>query len=308
MERASFDDWVHAAYAAAGCAERWERHVEAAAPRPSAVRDSAAAVEPVRESGALERHLRNASRLHRRLIELERQNAELRRALEVAGQRVFSCEEGGRVEALGAAARALAEQGEDPGQAPDANGPGLVARIAALMRSAEDDAPPRDAPRLLRIARGRSLRSLEVLLVPLRSRGRRRALAFVHDPERPALVGSGVLRELYDLTPREAAVAQLVCEGRCPDAIAAELGVKRETVKSHLKSLYVKTGAHRQAELVARLLGGLSRLEVDVERREPRRDEPSSAPAPILMTGTLEAALAPMAASPRHHGDGPERS
>jgi DNA-binding CsgD family transcriptional regulator len=62
-------------------------------------------------------------------------------------------------------------------------------------------------------------------------------------------------RARFELTPMEGRVADRLCRGLAPVEIAQELGISIETVRSHLKQAFVKTGVHRQAELVARLLG-----------------------------------------------------
>jgi DNA-binding CsgD family transcriptional regulator len=54
----------------------------------------------------------------------------------------------------------------------------------------------------------------------------------------------------YELTPTEVLVLQLLAEGSSPSAIAERLAIGVATVRSHLRSLYQKTGMRRQAELV----------------------------------------------------------
>ena len=66
---------------------------------------------------------------------------------------------------------------------------------------------------------------------------------------------TGVLQGLFDLTPTEAKVAQGICGALSVDAVAASLGVKRETVRAHLKAVMAKTGVKRQAELIGILAG-----------------------------------------------------
>ncbi len=63
-----------------------------------------------------------------------------------------------------------------------------------------------------------------------------------------------VLQALYDLSPTEARIAALITEGLRPSEIAARQGVQLNTVRVQLRSIYAKTGVHRQADLV-RLLG-----------------------------------------------------
>jgi len=59
------------------------------------------------------------------------------------------------------------------------------------------------------------------------------------------------LRNVYGLTEREANVAALLAEGLDLDSIASRLAIRRNTARSYLKDVLQKTGATRQAELVA---------------------------------------------------------
>jgi DNA-binding CsgD family transcriptional regulator len=52
------------------------------------------------------------------------------------------------------------------------------------------------------------------------------------------------------LTPAEADVALLLCQGRPRDEIAAHRGVSSETLRSQLRSIYSKLGCNREAELI----------------------------------------------------------
>jgi DNA-binding CsgD family transcriptional regulator len=55
---------------------------------------------------------------------------------------------------------------------------------------------------------------------------------------------------MLSLTAAEAEVALALCDGQSRDTIAARRGVSPETVKAQVKSLYQKTGCHRETELV----------------------------------------------------------
>lgn len=68
---------------------------------------------------------------------------------------------------------------------------------------------------------------------------------------------AGVLACVFDLTPSEARVMQMVGVGCSTAATAAELGVSETTVKTHLAKVYSKTGVTRQAQLV-QLVSSLS--------------------------------------------------
>lgn len=66
----------------------------------------------------------------------------------------------------------------------------------------------------------------------------------------------GILSGLFDLTTSEARVAREIAAGATPDDAAVRLGISLETVRSHLKRIFAKTGTRRQAELARLLTGG----------------------------------------------------
>ena len=83
------------------------------------------------------------------------------------------------------------------------------------------------------------------------------AAVFVADAALPTRLPSDALALLYDLTPAETRVLELVAAGRSPAEVSAQLGVAPSTVKTHLLRVFDKTGCSRQAELV-RLAAALS--------------------------------------------------
>jgi len=52
------------------------------------------------------------------------------------------------------------------------------------------------------------------------------------------------------LSERELAIIALIGEGRTNKAIAAQLGIAPETIKTHLKRIFVKLGTRSRAEAV----------------------------------------------------------
>ncbi|AMA59631.1 helix-turn-helix transcriptional regulator [Bradyrhizobium sp. CCGE-LA001] len=73
--------------------------------------------------------------------------------------------------------------------------------------------------------------------------------------DRGAVPTAEVLQGLFDLTPAEAQVARGVARAESLDALAAAIGVTRETVRTQLKAVLSKTGLSRQQELVSLLAG-----------------------------------------------------
>jgi CRP-like cAMP-binding protein/DNA-binding CsgD family transcriptional regulator len=103
-------------------------------------------------------------------------------------------------------------------------------------------------------------RALPLLISPLRSREysfeNRAAVAaiFISDPDLAIPGPQEVLRKLYGLTPMEARLSSELLQGRNVTQIAGELHIKVNTVRSHLKSIFLKTGVNRQSDLVRILL------------------------------------------------------
>lgn len=76
-----------------------------------------------------------------------------------------------------------------------------------------------------------------------------RMFAFMVGADEPSPLGERDLQGRWELTPMEARVALGVGRGHALREIAHELGIGVETVRTHLKRVYAKTGARRQAEL-----------------------------------------------------------
>jgi DNA-binding CsgD family transcriptional regulator len=66
------------------------------------------------------------------------------------------------------------------------------------------------------------------------------------------------LKKRFDLTPAEARLVVHLVQGISLKSSAEALGVKYETARTALKSVFQKTGAHRQAELVLKVFQAMS--------------------------------------------------
>ena len=73
---------------------------------------------------------------------------------------------------------------------------------------------------------------------------------FVASASGPPQLPHDALVQLYDLTPAEIRIFELICEGQTQAAISALLGIAVSTVKSHLFHVFEKTGCRRQIDLV----------------------------------------------------------
>jgi DNA-binding NarL/FixJ family response regulator len=71
-----------------------------------------------------------------------------------------------------------------------------------------------------------------------------------------------VAKRFDRLTPRELQILQLLADGRPPDEIAAELGVSRNTLRTHIQNVLMKLGVHSKLDaIVAAIRHGRVRTE-----------------------------------------------
>lgn len=77
---------------------------------------------------------------------------------------------------------------------------------------------------------------------------------FLADPAsdlRPAAV---LLRDLFEFTPVESSIAVLMIQSEDTSGIAGRLGITRNTLRGHLRSMFIKTGTSSQLQLLHTLL------------------------------------------------------
>ena len=71
------------------------------------------------------------------------------------------------------------------------------------------------------------------------------------DPDSKTRTPEVNLRTVFRLTEAEARLATQLALGESLENLADQFGIAKETARSQLKSIFTKTGVHRQAELVA---------------------------------------------------------
>jgi len=105
---------------------------------------------------------------------------------------------------------------------------------------------------------------LSVLVRPIplsyrtEDKARRPAVAvFIRDPAGSPRNTHASLRKLFHLTPTEIELALLMVDGLTLDEAAVRLGIKKNTARAHLRGIFSKTGATRQAVLVKMLLSSV---------------------------------------------------
>ena len=131
----------------------------------------------------------------------------------------------------------------------------LIRQVAA-SRSEENE--PRDGAFAVRRPCGK--RSLTLFIRAVKASAgpaadnEAAALVMVLDSGLPVEATEAELRQLYGLTSTEAQLANLLMEGLALEDCGDELGIRRTTVRMHLRNIFAKTGVRRQGELVALLL------------------------------------------------------
>jgi DNA-binding CsgD family transcriptional regulator len=66
------------------------------------------------------------------------------------------------------------------------------------------------------------------------------------------------LEKRFDLTPAQARLVVHLVQGTSLKSSAEALGVKYETARTYLKSVFQKTGTHRQPQLVLAVVHAIS--------------------------------------------------
>jgi DNA-binding CsgD family transcriptional regulator/PAS domain-containing protein len=113
----------------------------------------------------------------------------------------------------------------------------------------------------LNVTRPNGRRALQVLVSPIRPQqslhlgARAVAAIYVTDPEQVSERPEVVLMRLYGLTPAEAKVAALIVRGMSARQAAEGLAISYNTVKSHLKRVFAKTGTNGQGDLIRLIVG-----------------------------------------------------
>jgi DNA-binding CsgD family transcriptional regulator len=86
------------------------------------------------------------------------------------------------------------------------------------------------------------------------------AVIFLSDPSAQAEAPLQVIKQLFGFTPAEASLAMLMANGMTLDEAADAMGVSRNTVRTHLRSVFAKTGVTRQPMLVSLILKSVASL------------------------------------------------
>ncbi len=141
--------------------------------------------------------------------------------------------------------------------------PEETADLRGLVRYAASSNADADTPGVMGVWRPSLKRMLLLRITPLHVQLGpldpiiHRAAVFVHDPATPTLIDEAALSRLYGLTRAESHLVVLLLKGVNVQQASAALGVSLNTVRTHLKHIFVKTDTNRQTQLVSLLLGSV---------------------------------------------------
>ena len=80
---------------------------------------------------------------------------------------------------------------------------------------------------------------------------------FFRDPDIRTRPEYDVMRQVFGFTPAEALLSMELINGRSLDEAAEAIGIRRNTARAHLRSIFVKADVTRQSELLRVLLKGV---------------------------------------------------
>jgi DNA-binding CsgD family transcriptional regulator len=98
------------------------------------------------------------------------------------------------------------------------------------------------------------------------------AIVIFSDPESQAAVSQQTLQKLFDLTPAQARLLVAVLDGQGLSAYAETTGISINTAKTLMQQVFLKTGHHRQIDLV-RAIAADPVIKL-VRRGDRRKDGP----------------------------------
>ncbi|WP_372864667.1 helix-turn-helix transcriptional regulator [Spongiibacter sp.] len=219
---------------------------------------------------SLLRHIKQAVEIHSRLRESESERAFYANTIDSLSVGVLTLDAAGKVLhsnpvalRLLAQQRGIAMQGVRLSFRDQREQQGFKELLAEVI----DAHHRREAGcvRAFRLADAHSLSGLSLLLRPLphsdHGSDQRPAVAvFVSDPMAPRQAPSDVLIELFGLTPAESKLAIRLVNGQSLDEASESLNISRNTAKSHLSSVFSKTGVARQTQLIQLILNSVVTL------------------------------------------------
>ena len=92
-------------------------------------------------------------------------------------------------------------------------------------------------------------------------------LIYLYDPSQKILPTPRQLQDYYGLTNAQAKVAVHLCSKDNIVGAAEHLGISVNTARSHLRTIYAKTGAKSQSELVGLLTSTIKTFDQNTREK-----------------------------------------
>ncbi|MBS1793307.1 MAG: hypothetical protein JSS81_05605 [Acidobacteria bacterium] len=211
-------------------------------------------------------HLRRAFQIHLKLTEVRRDKKILLECFEKIAQGVVVVNRAGRPVFMNERARRLLDDGDglaiDRRGALSANSPADAKKLKACLQGLFDANGQQRFGRcgVLQMARASGRRPLTIFVSPFVERSLNPlnsgtlAVLYISDPAAEPAAVEPVLTEIYGLTPAEAKLAAILARGATLSEAGTQLGIKQNTIRTHLKRIFSKTETNRQSELVKLIL------------------------------------------------------
>ncbi len=212
---------------------------------------------------ALAPHLNRALRVTLRLIEMEARASALAEVSDRALAAVVLTDAFGRIAEANSLARAILAENDGlairDGMLRAARGEDCIRLSRLIQEAGGSRLMPMSG--VMQVSRPSGRRPLALVVSPTRAAasrfGRSHAVSIAFaDPERAPEADAGPLTRLYGFTGREATVVALLVHGRSPIEVATELAMTENTVRTHIRHVFDKTGVERLADLVRFVMQG----------------------------------------------------
>lgn len=144
-----------------------------------------------------------------------------------------------------------------------------------LSRWALAGSPPSNNPDGLLHVPQSSGRPVSILAAPLPERtsswmsGDPRWLLLVFDPARRIAASTELISRDLNISHREAQLTALLAEGYDLEEAATELAISINTARTHLKSVFAKTGVRSQGELIRVMVSGPAVVATRLQKKMP---------------------------------------
>lgn len=216
-------------------------------------------------------HLERAILIHARLNKIESERALYAGAVEQLSVGSIILDENARLLSCNTMARQLVDK-QDGLQlvkdslrlsSKDANGE-LQAVIAEVLVNQRQRKPA--VVGAMRVQRPSGLQDLALVIrpVPINEWSEGESVpsvaVFISDPEQISEAPRQTITRLFGFTPAEANLAMLLANGQSLDEASQQLSISRNTARTHLRSVFAKTGVERQASLVRLILKSVAPL------------------------------------------------